>query len=238
MNSVFPLVCCLLAPALLSLTACGTGGGRDGDQASGGANGATGGSASGGLGGEPMGGEGGLPGNPSTDLVCDSPGACGLVECEAPDAGGAHVEACAELEPHTNPVTSGPHFTIWAQFGIYDEPVPEGFLLHSLEHSAVALLYNCDLVQAQGDSCEALISELEAFYDSWPADPLCDVVPHRLIVSPSPRLDVPFAATAWGAHLKGTCFDGARVTQFIETHYGQNYENICNSGIDPIGVCE
>ncbi len=175
----------------------------------------------------------GTGGASNSELSCSAPAACNLVECAAEDGGGAHVDLCSALAPHTNPPTSGPHYGYWAQFGIYDEPFPDGFLLHSLEHSAVALLYNCELVEEQGDSCNELISQLTELYQAWPEDSLCNEVPHRLMILPDPNLDVAFAATAWGHHLKGDCFDEARVTEFIEAHYGMNYEDLCSPGIDP-----
>jgi len=199
--------------------------------------GGLGGGASDGSGGASTGGLGGFGGAsalPPGAISCDAEAACGLRECQTEDAGADHYSPCTELEPHTNPPTSGPHYTVWAQFGIYEEPIAKGYLQHGLEHSAVALLYNCDLVEARGDSCDALVDQLLAFYDAYPADPLCDEVPHRLYVIPDPDLDVPFAATAWRAHLRGQCFDEARVRDFVDDHYGTNYENICYPGVDPL----
>lgn len=166
-------------------------------------------------------------------VECGDAGSCGLVECEVEEASGIHVAFCDPLTPHSNPPTSGPHYPNWAQFGIYDEPIHPGLLLHTLEHSAVALLYNCELVEDSGASCDELISELTHFYDDWEEDPLCTAVPHRLVIAPDPELDVPFAAAAWKYHLKGDCFDEETVTEFIHSHYGMNYEDICGSGIDP-----
>jgi hypothetical protein len=156
-----------------------------------------------------------------------------LIECVIEELPGDHVKLCAPLTPHSNPPTSGPHYPIWAQFGIYDEPITPGLLLHTLEHSAVALLYNCDLIEQEGGDCAELVGQLTEFYDDFEDDPLCTVVPHRLLIAPDPALDVPFAAAAWGYHLKGDCFDKKTVSDFIDAHYGQNYENICASGIDP-----
>ncbi len=166
-------------------------------------------------------------------LECDAPATCGLVECAVPQEEGIHVPSCSAIAPHSNPPTSGAHYPSWAQFGIYEEPIDPGFFLHTLEHSAVALLYNCDRLDVDGGSCDDLVSALLDFYAAFPEDPLCSDVPHRLVVAPDPGLDVPFAAVAWGYHLKGNCFDESRVAEFVEAHYGQNYEDLCNPGIDP-----
>ncbi|HSC86399.1 MAG TPA: DUF3105 domain-containing protein [Polyangiaceae bacterium] len=160
-------------------------------------------------------------------------GACGLVECAVPEAGADHAEPCTALEYASNPPTSGTHFSIWAAFANYQQPVPRGFLVHSLEHGAVVLSYNCAQAEAAGLDCAELRQQLTDFFDSWAADPLCSATRHRLLVTPDPELDAPFAAAAWGHYLKGTCFDADRVTEFVEAHYGQTYEDICNAGIDP-----
>lgn len=175
---------------------------------------------------------GGLGGALSVDN-CGEAGACGLYECAPEKLTGNHVTACSDLEPATNPPTSGPHYPVWAKFGIYDQPIPDGFFIHSLEHSAVALLYDCSAAEKAGLDCDELRSELEAFYADWPQDPLCTDVQHRLIVAPNPNLGVPFAAAAWGYYLRGNCFDAERVAEFVNDHYAMNYENICNTGVDP-----
>lgn len=183
-------------------------------------------------------GSGGGEALPEGVLSCAArAGSCELRECTSIQVSGSHVSECSAIEPSTNPPTIGPHYPIWAQFGIYEEPIHPGFLLHSLEHSAVALLYNCELIEARGDSCDALQDELVQFYDNWPTDPLCGDVPHRLMIVPDSNLETAFAAIAWGYYLEGDCFESARVTEFVNAHYGMNYENICNSGIDPVGRC-
>lgn len=170
-------------------------------------------------------------------VSCEAPATCDLVACITVEAAGEHVPVCSELSPHTNPPTSGPHYPSWAEFGIYEKPIPVGFLLHSLEHSAVALLYNCALVEQKGEDCDELVDALVDFYESYPKDSLCSSgPPHRLIVAPDPNLDVPFAASAWRGHLKGECFDAERVRAFVDEHYGKNYENICYSGVDPFAA--
>ncbi len=163
---------------------------------------------------------------------CDAPvGACDLERC-APSASEArHVEVCSSIAWPTNPPTSGQHYPIWAAFSVFDAPVPRGFWLHSVEHSAVVLAYNCELYE--GD-CDALIDTLVAFKAGRDDDPLCDAaVGNRVIVTPDPLLAVPFAAVAWGHSLKATCFDEDAVTTFVDAHYGQNYENFCSGGVDP-----
>lgn len=165
------------------------------------------------------------------DGDCKKTGICDLIECDTGALTGDHVEACSVLSFETNPPTSGPHYPDWAQFGIYETEVPRGYWLHTIEHSAVALLYNCDEAAKVGLDCEELKAQLQVFYDAFPNDDLCSAVPHRLFIAPDSELDAPFAAVAWGYYLKGVCFDPASVTAFVQRHYGKNYENLCASGL-------
>ncbi len=186
---------------------------------------------------EPGDGDGGGTGETgsggSAALACvEHGGTCELVECDFPEEVGLHVETCSVLTPHTNPPSSGPHYPVWAAFQKYDFPVPRGYWIHSLEHSGVVLTYNCSEAEAAGIDCAEMIDELEEFFDTWPADPKCTATRHRLLLTPDPLLDAPFAASAWGHTLKGRCFDGDVVSAFIEEHYGKTYEDICTAGLD------
>lgn len=139
-----------------------------------------------------------------------------------------HVLTCSPVTYATNPPTSGPHYPSWAAFKTYTSPVPRGFYVHSMEHGAVVIAYNCP------SGCDADLALLAAFLDARPADPLC-VAPlkSRIIVTPDPLLDTMFAASAWGASLKSDCFDWNALTLFLDTHYAMAPENFCFDGIDP-----
>jgi hypothetical protein len=154
-------------------------------------------------------------------------GSCGAVEALYTPEPGLHVAVCSVIAYSTNPPTSGPHYPIWAAFKTYTSPVPRGFLVHSLEHGAVVVSYNCP------GGCDADLAALQAFLAARPADPLC-VAPlqNRFIVTPDPLLDVPFAAAAWGASLKAQCLDLAALGAFIDAHYAQASENFCFDGTD------
>ncbi len=211
----------------------GTGGTAAGGTSTGSAN--SGGSGSAGAGSGGMGGDVGAAGaGGDAAFECRThQAACELTECDPPLEPALHEAPCAPLTFHSNPPTSGTHYSSWAAFELYDRPVPRGFLLHSLEHSAVVLSYNCEAAAAAGVNCDDLVAELTEFYETWPADPLCTETRHRLILTPDPELDTVFAAAAWGHYVKGACFDAAVVSDFIEANYGQTYENFCNPGVDP-----
>jgi hypothetical protein len=195
----------------------GRGGGGSGG-AAGGAGGA-GGAAAGGGGidaGRGSGGSGGRDG-----------AACNTTVTMFPVDPSPHVPLCSPVVYTTNPPTSGPHYPLWAAFKTYAAPVPRGFWVHDLEHGAVVITYNCP------SGCDAELASLSAWLDTRPQDPLCSPpLRHRIVVTPDPLLDVPFAASAWGWALASQCFDLDALGAFIDAHYAMAPENVCADGVD------
>ena len=137
-----------------------------------------------------------------------------------------HVVEGTAITYSSSPPTSGPHFPQWANFQDFTVPLEDGYLVHSLEHGAVALLYKCE-----GASCTPTIEALRKIRDSLPNDPSCDpAVRVRVIIAPYPKLDVPVAAVAWGWTYKAQCVDVPTLTQFTKDHYAQGTENVCAAG--------
>jgi hypothetical protein len=139
---------------------------------------------------------------------------------------GIHMTVCSALSHATNPPSSGPHYPQWAAFKTYPEPVPWGFLVHSLEHGALVISYNCP------GGCPSEVAEVQSFIDGLPLDPLCTSPPRRLILVPDPNLDVRFAASAWGFALRAGCFERQTFEDFFLQHYGKAPEDFCNAGVD------
>jgi hypothetical protein len=135
-------------------------------------------------------------------------GRCDVEIALPPSEGGSHVATCTAVTHQSKPPSSGPHYGTWPVFRVYDKPVPWGFLVHGLEHGAVVIAYHC-----AGD-CDGQLAEVRALYDAAATKPACGKPP--LIVTPDPSLDVPFAASAWGATLRARCFDRERFAAFVE----------------------
>lgn len=62
-----------------------------------------------------------------------------------PDLGRKHVPEGEIVEYNSNPPTSGPHDEQWEKAGIYDQPLKDEKLVHSLEHGYVIISYNCSV---------------------------------------------------------------------------------------------
>ncbi|HEY8946365.1 MAG TPA: DUF3105 domain-containing protein [Polyangiaceae bacterium] len=153
--------------------------------------------------------------------------ACGAVITEEPLDEPLHVEACTPITYATNPPSSGRHYSDWADFTIFEEPVARGYWVHSLEHGAVVIAYSCA-------DCEEEIAAARSLLDELPEDPLCGLrgaeKPNRAILTPDPLLDVPWAAAAWGYTLRSECFEPHVFRDFALARLGLGPENFCAAG--------
>lgn len=137
-----------------------------------------------------------------------------------------HVPEGSTNAYSSNPPTSGPHYPVWANFQEIGVPFDDGYLVHSLEHGAVALLYKCE-----GAACATTLEALRKIRDSLATDSSCDPsIRVRVVIAPYPKLDVPVAAVAWGWTYKAQCVDVPTLTQFAKDHYAQGPENLCVAG--------
>jgi hypothetical protein len=162
-------------------------------------------------------------------------GTCGAITQQRAIEGYNHVDVCSYVDYHTLPPSSGDHYQFWAAYMTYDQPVPEGYWVHNLEHGSIVLTYNC------GEAgCAEDIAAAQQMMDQFEDDSLCTEqnqgVRHRLLMTPDPRLDVRFAASAWGWTLRANCFDAKAFLAFANAHYGQGREPICTDGEDVIGT--
>ncbi len=167
-----------------------------------------------------------------------------------------HVPIGTPVTYGSNPPSSGPHYPVWAAFQEYATPVDRRYYVHDLEHGAVVLLYNCDLLDAgapdaspeggdAGDAaaqdggdagamtCDSLVAGLRAAMQSIPDDPLCDPeagVRVRYVLTPDPLIPTPVAASAWGWTYTAACVDLPTLEAFAQGHYAQAPEDFCANG--------
>lgn len=152
---------------------------------------------------------------------------CSVTTYREPALTRDHVDPCAELSLQSMPPTGGAHFARWAHWGMYDSPIPWGFLIHSLEHGGIVLAYDCP------SGCTEVVAELEAIA-SERDDVVCrdEDSRARFIVVPMPELDVPVAALAWEHGYLATCLDTDSLRSFIDAHYAAAPEDLCAAGVD------
>lgn len=119
-----------------------------------------------------------------------------------PDLGQAHVDPSGPAPQYnSDPPTSGPHFSTSAVCGIYREPVPDGNLVHSLEHGVVIASYDPTLSDSDRQQLEDFARDAGT----------------HVIVVPREGMETPIALTAWTKLLRLDVVD----LPSIEAFYGQ-----------------
>lgn len=111
-----------------------------------------------------------------------------------------HTEEPVEYEQ--SPPAGGAHNPYWLNCAVYSEPQQNELAVHSLEHGAIWVTYDADLVS--GDELDALKAHLPSGY---------------AILSPYEGLDTPIALSAWNAQLKLDSADDARIAEFFEEYW-------------------
>ena len=162
-------------------------------------------------------------------------GGCSTTIQKWPDEGATHVSCTDDVAYLTEPPSSGNHYNCWAAYQTYSAPIPWGNLVHSMEHGAIVIVYNCPT------GCAADVANLQAFIDGLPLDSDCSPTlgKNRIILmpDPDPNLGVKFAASAWDWTLRADCFDPVAFRQFFDDHYDHGREIICSDGWQPADLC-
>src|SRR6185369_14582141 len=78
---------------------------------------------------------------------------------QMPDAGQEHIPSNATGVYKSYPPSSGQHWgNTWADWKMYEQPVPSEEYVHNLEHGGIVLLYRCDT------PCPELVKQLRDLY--------------------------------------------------------------------------
>jgi hypothetical protein len=103
------------------------------------------------------------------------------------------------------PPTSGPHYAFTIATGVYTSPVPDGLMVHALEHGHVAIQY------APGTARDEL-NALTRIAKRYGAD---------VVLAPYPKLKAGIALTAWGRLDLLEHYDQSRIDSFVERLRGR-----------------
>ena len=138
----------------------------------------------------------------------------------APSEGGVgqHIPQDAPLPQRNDPPSSGPHYASRAAYGVTTAPVAPGNWVHALEHGAIVVLYRCN---ASAD-CAERASRLEReVYIPAREGAFGD---RKLVITPYPGLDTPYAALAWGRILEQQELDAAEMLLFYDRYLDRGPE--------------
>ncbi len=135
---------------------------------------------------------------PAVTVEPSAPGTTVVFMQPVAEISADHVDPPVSFEQ--SPSIGGPHYPFWHNCGFYDVELLEGAATHSMEHGAVWITYNADLVDVAG------IALLRSMAEANP----------KLLVSPYDHPE-PIVASAWGAQMRTSGGPGApEVAAFIE----------------------
>ena len=130
------------------------------------------------------------------------------------DLSTEHVSG--DMDYPQSPSVGGEHDQAWHECGVYDAPVREENMVHSLEHGTVWVTYQPGLFPTE---IQDMVAQL----------------PDDSVVSPYPDQDAPVVVTVWGAQLALDGPDDPRLALFVE-EYGDGHTSpepmvTCNGGV-------
>lgn len=111
----------------------------------------------------------------------------------------------------SNPPASGPHDPEPADWGYYDQELPDTKAIHNLEHGGIWVTYQPNVLN---DEEKDQLRDLAKRYDQ------------RLIVSPRAQNDSKLAVASWRRLEKRDIFDLGIINQFLTTNVNQSPEKL------------
>lgn len=113
--------------------------------------------------------------------------------------GGAHQEG--RVTYAQTPPAGGPHNPAWQNCGVYDRPLYDEYVVHSLEHGAVWLTYKQELSAEQ-------VKALKKVVDGRT----------YTLLSPHETQAAPLVLTAWNAQLEVQDAQDPRIQKFLQKY--------------------
>ncbi len=111
-------------------------------------------------------------------------------------------------EYNSNPPTSGSHYAKEAEWGVYQNELPDEQLIHNLEHGGIWISY-------KSDTDLAIKSELESIGNKYRGS---------VVVAPRAKNDSMIALASWGRLEKLDTFDEAEIINFIDANKNKSPE--------------
>jgi hypothetical protein len=133
------------------------------------------------------------------------------------DEGRNHIPDTQQAQYAHYPPASGPHYDAPADWGTYDQPLPEGRWVHNLEHGGIVILYKCP------SGCPDLVKQLKDFYSTAPQSKAWNEV--KLVVTPYAHMDHQLAIVAWDWIDEMDVFDRDRLRKFYNAHIDRGPED-------------
>ena len=122
-----------------------------------------------------------------------------------PDPGRGHQEG--DIHNDDEVPAGGAHNSAWQNCGIYNEPVREENVIHSMEHGAAWIAYQPELPAGQVEILRQLVRQERSRQREA-----------MIVLAPKPGLDVPIVATAWRVQLELEDAADERLVEFVRRY--------------------
>jgi len=133
------------------------------------------------------------------------------------DEGRDHIPDTQQPQYAHYPPASGPHYDAPANWGVYDQSLPEGRWVHNLEHGGIVILYKCPT------ACPELVKQLQDFYAAAPQSARWKEI--KLVVTPYDKMEHQLAVVAWDWIDEMDAFDRDRLLKFYKAHLDRGPED-------------
>ncbi|MBI4033432.1 DUF3105 domain-containing protein [Candidatus Saccharibacteria bacterium] len=135
-----------------------------------------------------------------------------LLGTEHADLGRDHVADGTRVNYNSNPPTSGSHYASPISAGFYEDEVPDGNLVHNLEHGYVWVSYRPDLPADQIQKLKGLLSS--PFSNA-------EFTPTKAVVTKREANSSPISLASWRYTLDLSSYDEAKIIDFYKQHIGK-----------------
>lgn len=123
--------------------------------------------------------------------------------------GREHIPVGSEHpEYNSNPPTSGSHYAQPTNWGVYQEELEDGNVIHSMEHGGIWISYQPSIDDETKEKLEAIGKKYSG----------------SVVVSPRSANDSLIALASWGRLEKLTSFDEALIVEFIKRNKNKSPE--------------
>ncbi|MEX0881487.1 MAG: DUF3105 domain-containing protein [Candidatus Saccharimonadales bacterium] len=131
------------------------------------------------------------------------------------DQGTKHVPDGTKFNYNSNPPSSGDHYQSPERRGFYDQEIPDGNLVHNLEHGYVWIAYQPDLPANQ-------IQKLKGLFSKPYSNP--DFIPSKAIVTKRSNNPTPISIVSWTWTMNLENYDEKKLMQFYLQHVSKSPE--------------
>jgi hypothetical protein len=119
-----------------------------------------------------------------------------------------HVPLDPPVDYSVEPPAGGDHFKVFQNCGIYDEPLTDEYVVHSMEHGAVWVTYRPGLPADEVEQLRGIVR------DGYVGDE------RYIVLSPYAGLADDVVASAWGRQLRLDDVNDRRLPEFLELFAG------------------